>query len=169
MKETIVAPNLGQQMSFDGEAGDTLRASCVLEPGASVPMHVHLHQHERFEVRAGALEVWVDGERRRCGPGSSATIAPGVAHRFRNLGAAPVEVDISIWPALRTRLLFSRLFALDAEGKLNRAGAPGPLRLGLLTREFGDELFLLARIPPGLQLRAGRLLGRLAVRLGRTA
>lgn len=167
MKETIVAPNLGQQMTFVPVADDTLHASCVLRPGASVPMHVHLRQHERFEVRAGELEVWIDGKRQRCGPGTSATMAPGVAHRFRNRCGHPVEVDIAIWPALRTRLLFSRLFALDAEGELSRAGAPGPLRLGLLTREFGDELFLLARIPPGLQLAAGRLLGRLAVRLGR--
>lgn len=169
MKDTIDAPNLGQRMTFDRDTGDDLRASCVLRAGASTPTHLHLRQHERFEIGSGELDVWVDGRRRRFGPGSGLTIAPGVHHRFRNCSAEAVQVDITIWPALRTRRLFETLFALDADGALNRMGAPGPLRLGLLTREFGDELFLLGRVPPRMQLLVGRLLGALAVRLGRPA
>ncbi len=168
MKVTVDAPNLGQRLTFLTEGDDTLRAESVLQPKAFVPMHLHLRQHERFELIAGELDVWIAGEHRRVGPGDSATIAPGVAHRFHNRSALPVEVNVAIWPALRTRELFETLFALDRAGALNRMGAPGPLRLGLLTREFGDELFLLARVPPPLQLAIGHALGALATRVGTT-
>jgi quercetin dioxygenase-like cupin family protein len=168
MKDTIDAPNLGQRLTFLADRGDTLRAQTLLQPGAFVPMHVHLRQRETFELTSGELDVWVAGEHRRAGPGDSATIAPGVPHRFHNRSDSPVEVDVAIWPALRTRALFETLFALDRVGALNRMGAPGPLRLGLLAREFGDELFLLARVPVGLQLRLGRALGAVAARLGTT-
>ncbi len=168
MKVTVDAPNLGQRMTFLPAEDDTLRAQSLLQPGACVPMHLHLRQHERFELTAGKLDVWIAGERRRAGPGDSATIPPGVPHRFHNRSALPVEVNVAIWPALRTQELFETLFALDRAGALNRTGAPGPLRLGLLAREFGDELFLLARIPASIQLAAGRTLGALAARVGTT-
>lgn len=168
MKVTTDAPNLGQRMSFSGGGTDALRAETVLQPGAFVLMHVHLRQHERFDVTAGELDVWIAGEHRRTAPGDSATIAPGVPHRFRNRSGRPVEVSVEIWPALRTQELFETLFALDRAGALSRLGAPGPLRLGLLAREFGDELFLLARLPVPLQLAVGRALGAVARRVGAT-
>lgn len=155
-------------MTFLPAGGDTLRAESVLQPKAFVPMHVHLRQHERFEVTAGELDVWIAGQHRLVGSGGYATIAPGVPHRFHNRSRHRVEVDVAIWPALRTQQLFDTLFALDRAGALNRMGAPGPLRLGLLTREFGDELFLLARVPARLRLAVGRLLGALATRVGTT-
>lgn len=155
-------------MTFLPSEDDTLRAESLLQPGAFVPMHVHLRQHERFELTAGELDVWVAGEQRRFSAGESATFAPGVPHRFHNHSALPAEVNVAIWPALHTRELFQTLFALDRAGALNRVGAPGPLRLGLLAREFGDELFLLARIPAPFQLAVGRALGALAARAGVT-
>ena len=165
MKTTIDAPNLGQRLTFANH-DDVLRALTLLQPGAWVPMHIHLHQYERFTMRAGALEVWVNGEHRTFGPGDAATAAPGVPHRFANRSGAPVEVDVELWPAMRTRELFETLFALDRAGKLNRMGAPSPLRLGLLTREFGDEIFLLSRPSPSVQLALGRMLGVVASRIG---
>lgn len=168
MKVTADAPHLGQRMTFLPSGDDTLRAESLLQPGAFVPMHVHLNQHEHFELIAGELDVWIAGEHRRVDPGDSATIAPGIPHRFHNRSSRPVEVAVAIWPALRTRELFETLFALDRAGCLNRMGAPGPLRLGLLAREFGDEMFLLARVPAPLQLAIGRALGALATRVGTT-
>lgn len=165
---TIDAPYLGQRLTFLPGTDDRLRAASVLQPGASVPMHRHLRQHEQFTMRAGALDVVVAGRRARVGPGDEMTIEPGVPHRFHNRSPEPVEVDIEIWPALRTRELFETLFALDRAGRLNRLGAPSPLRLGLLMREFNDEAFLLARLPARAQLAAGRALGHIAHRMGTT-
>jgi quercetin dioxygenase-like cupin family protein len=168
MKVTVDAPSLGQRLTFLPSDDDTLRSETLLQPGAFVPMHIHLRQHERFELTAGELDVWAAGKRRRAGPGDSATIPPGVPHRFHNHSGLPVEVNVAIWPALHTRELFETLFALDRAGALNRMGAPGPLRLGLLTRDYGDELFLLARVPPRFQLGVGRALGAIAARAGTT-
>ncbi len=167
MKLSIEAPNLGQKMTFRFDADDDrVRADCVLAPGSSTPMHIHLRQRERFEITSGELDVWIEGKRQTVGPGGNAEFAPGEPHRFLNASSNDIEVSVEIWPALRVVEVFESLFALDRAGLLSAKGAPGPLRLGLLVREFGDELFLLAKVPVAVQLATGRALGAMAAAIG---
>jgi len=50
--------------------------------------HVHLHHADCFYVLEGELELRVDGEAVRAGPGTSVVVPPGVVHEFTSVGRA---------------------------------------------------------------------------------
>ena len=54
----------------------------VLPHGASPPLHSH-PQDETFYVLEGRVTVWIESERRECGPGAAAFAPGGVPHSFR--------------------------------------------------------------------------------------
>lgn len=152
---TLESPSIGQTITFVRTAKDTAGEELVIEalmqPGAFMPPHRHLHQEERFDVLAGTATFRVGGRRIVAGPGEQVVVPPGVGHRFRNRSGAEVRVRATLRPALRTEALFERLFRLGAEGRVNRMGAPSPRATAALIREFRDEFFYLAGIPVPLQ------------------
>lgn len=62
-------------------------------------VHTHPHAEERYEVRSGVLEVYVDGDWTDVSAGEEHTVAPGTPHTFRN--KTPVELINVHEPALR--------------------------------------------------------------------
>jgi len=63
----------------------------VVLPGQSHPEQFHKLKEETFHVLHGELLLRLDGEERICGPGSVATIAPGVRHSFESKTGAVFE------------------------------------------------------------------------------
>jgi len=78
-------------------AGD-LHTGCYLEthetrlaPGAMPhPPHHHAHE-EMFLIREGMLEVTINGQTTRLGPGSVGFAGSNEEHGVRNIGATPAE------------------------------------------------------------------------------
>lgn len=54
------------------------------------PPHRHLHE-ELFLVREGTVEVTINGQRSRLGPGSAAFMASNDEHGIRNVGTTPAQ------------------------------------------------------------------------------
>lgn len=152
---TIESPKIGQQITFIRTARDTDSAELVIEArmrrGAFMPPHRHLHQEETFDVLEGTGTFTVAGRRVVARAGEQVKVPPGVSHRFRNRTDGDVRIRATLRPALRTEELFERLFALGAQGKVNKLGAPNPITTARLIREFRDEFFYLAGVPVAVQ------------------
>ena len=54
------------------------------------PPHHHLHE-EMFLIREGTLEVTINGQTTRLGPGSVGFVASNDEHGVRNVGTTPAE------------------------------------------------------------------------------
>jgi quercetin dioxygenase-like cupin family protein len=62
-----------------------------LEPGA-MPHPAHRHTHEEiFLLREGTLEVTINGQSTRMGPGSIGFAASNDLHGVKNVGTTPAE------------------------------------------------------------------------------
>ncbi|MGB8646128.1 MAG: cupin domain-containing protein [Anaerolineae bacterium] len=66
---------------FDGEAFFG-RLLC-LQRGQAVPVHVHAHKDECFDVLQGEGTLLVDGQEVRAGPGTMLYVPVGVRHGLR--------------------------------------------------------------------------------------
>jgi len=152
---TIDSPKTGQTLTFITTAaasdGAELTIEVALRPDAFVPQHVHVSQEETFEVLAGTVTFTVDGAQVLGHTGETIVVPAGVGHAFRNRSGADARLRATVRPALRTEDLFEQLFRLGAAGKVNRMGAPNPLKSAALIREFREEFFYLAAVPVKLQ------------------
>jgi quercetin dioxygenase-like cupin family protein len=126
-------------------------------PGATAgPLHRHLHQSERFEVRSGAITVRIGRRRHVVEAGGSITIPAGRPHTFINHTDAEAHFHAYFTPPMRLEALFGELALID--------GNPGLVDAGRLMRDYREEFFYLAYVPVALQ-RAVGVLGRLVARL----
>lgn len=169
--QEIVNPEIGERMRFIQTAADTqgalLETEQWLAPGGAVAIrHVHPEQEERFTILSGSLRMEVGRGETILGAGDSVTIAPGVAHRFSNVGDTEVHFIGEVRPALRTEEMFEKMAAIT-----RREGATPDKHLGLLTTA---PLFFHYRrevavpvVPLGLQRAALAALATLARALGR--
>ena len=67
--------------------GDSVLVETIVRPGGFVAAaHVHPRQTEQFEVLPGQLGLQIGSERRQAGPGDTATVEAGTAHRIWNAG-----------------------------------------------------------------------------------
>lgn len=75
-------------------AGDALMFSIVrFDPHAAVPTHQHPHEQIGF-VLEGALEMWIDGDRRRLRAGDLYTIPANVPHGAQTQEGTCTVVDV---------------------------------------------------------------------------
>jgi quercetin dioxygenase-like cupin family protein len=158
-------PRTGQRMRFldsDEPPGALLRIETVNPPTATAePEHVHPRQESRARVVSGTLCFSLAGRERRLGPGEAITIPAGRPHFFLNDGAEDAVAIQEFRPALRTAELFTTLFALAEQGKIDARGMPSLLTLACLGPQFKEEIR--ATSPPWpLQRVAFFLLGPLA-------
>jgi quercetin dioxygenase-like cupin family protein len=72
----------------------------TLSPGKGHNFHKHPDQEEVILVIAGAVEQWVDREKRVLGPGDSAFIPAGVVHASFNVGASDAKVAAILGPCV---------------------------------------------------------------------
>jgi mannose-6-phosphate isomerase-like protein (cupin superfamily) len=165
--DSIVNPVTGERLVFELTSHDTggeyTLFDTFVEPGGAVASaHVHPYQTEIFTVIEGRLGVKRGREKLELAPGEKALIDPGTPHKFWNAGEETLRFRAEVRPALQFESLIETMFALAADGKTNKKGMPGPLRLAVIANHHFDVVRLPA-IPHVLQklaLAPGALLGR---------
>lgn len=168
--DVIENPLSGERIAFEKTGfetdGEYSAGEIVLAPhGAGPPEHVHPVIEERFRVVSGTLRARVGGEDRTVEAGESLTVPPGTPHRWWNDTAEEVRIAFEVRPALPLDRFLESVFALVHEGKSNRRGLPGLLRMAPILRRHADVLHL-ARPPVAVQRPLMRLLGIVAGLLG---
>jgi mannose-6-phosphate isomerase-like protein (cupin superfamily) len=157
----------GERLVFELTSHDTNGEYTVfdtfVEPGGAVASaHVHPYQTETFSVIEGRLGVKRGREKLELEPGELALIDPGVPHKFWNAGDDTLRFRAEVRPSLEFESLIETMFGLAADGKTNRKGMPGPLRLAVIANHHFDVVRLPV-IPHALQKLAlvpGVLLGK---------
>lgn len=142
--DTLVNDVTGETITFVETAAETGGAYSLIEvvvaPGGGVPMaHVHPIQSETFEVLAGRLSMKVGRDKIDAEPGDVFTVAPGTVHKFWNATAYPAAFRCTVAPALGFEQFIETMFALAADGKLNKRGMPNPLRLAPIANGSFDD------------------------------
>lgn len=124
-------------------AGESMEYDAFLAPGREiVGRHVHPRQTERFTVISGRVRGRVGGEERMGGPGDVQETPPGVPHVWWNDSPdEELHLRVVFIPALHTELMFERIFAWAAAGKVDKRGVPSLLRLAVLLRCYPDEFY----------------------------
>ncbi len=56
-------------------------------PGQELPVHVHEHEQEVFDILAGSGTMLLDGEAVELNPGDTILVPAGVHHGFKNTGS----------------------------------------------------------------------------------
>lgn len=165
--DSIVNPVTGERLVFELTSHDTdgeyTLFDTFVEPGGAVASaHVHPYQTEIFTVIEGRLGVKRGRERLELDPGQTALIDAGVAHKFWNAGDTTLRFRAEVRPALQFESLLETMFGLAADGKTNKKGMPGPLRLAVIADHHFDVVRL-PYVPHFLQKAAlvpGALLGK---------
>ena len=160
--QTLENPVTGERLVFRSTAADTDGASVVVEAfvepeGAVAAAHVHPYQEERFEVLAGELEFRLGKRTLVARAGDRILVPAGTPHRFENVGAGTAHFVCEVSPALGFEQLIETMFALAADGKVNRKGLPSPLRLAVIARHHFEDVRL--PFPPAWLQRLGLALG----------
>lgn len=101
------------------------------EPGFGPPRHLHHREDEIFQVLAGKLLVWCDGETYEAGPGAIAALPRGIPHTFRVISSDPAHMLMTVVPGG-----FERFFAAVAE--LSLPADTG--QMATVAENFGLEL-----------------------------
>lgn len=125
------------------------------------PVHIHPHATESYEVLEGKLDLYVDGTWRTLSAGEKASVAPGVAHTFRNASDSRTRVYNTHAPAMRFGEYFEALHRVAQSGAI-RGGRVTPkavLHLSVLMTSFKDEIRSVS--PPHAVMKVFALLGRL--------
>ena len=167
--DTLVNPVTGERLVWELTSHDTdgeyTLFDTYVEPGGRVAaMHKHPYQTEIFTVLEGRLGVKRGREKLELGPGEVALIDPGLPHKFWNAGEETLRFRAEVRPALQFESLIETMFGLAVDGKTNRKGMPGPLRLAVVANHHFDVVRLPV-VPQWLQKAAlvpGALLGRAA-------
>ena len=99
-----------------GEAFETINR---VEPRAGgPPVHLHPTAEETYEVLAGTIDVFLDGEWRRLGPGEKVVVPPGVPHTLKNDSDQEAEIVNVHSPALRFESFFREFHRLVRTGRI---------------------------------------------------
>ena len=166
--QSLRNPVTGETLVFHTTAAETdgklVVVEAFVEPdGAVAAAHVHPSQEERFEVLAGELEFKLGKRTLVAKSGDRVLVPAGTPHRFRNVGKETAHFVCEVSPAHGLEQLIETMFALAADGKVNRKGLPSPLRLAVIARHHFDDVRL--PFPPAwvqrLGLAFGAPLGRL--------
>ena len=141
--------------------GEFAEFELVLDEGALVAMpHVHPQQREDFRVATGRLDTKIGGVERVLEAGATASVAPGVPHRWGNAAAGESRVVIRLTPALRSEDFFETFCGLARDGKVTRKGIPkSPLQFAVWAHAYRNEVQPASRVA---QRIAGPIVAALA-------
>ena len=99
-----------------GEAFETIN---WVEPHTGgPPVHLHPSAEESYEVLAGTVDVFMDGEWRRLGTGEKAVVPRGVPHTLKNDSDHESQIVNVHSPALRFETFFRQFHRLVRAGKI---------------------------------------------------
>jgi len=150
--EEIVNPALHLRAVVLDSSPQLLRAEVEADRGGNGgPLHRHLRQEERFSVREGTIKVR-QGLRgsQLVGQGGTVAVPMGKPHTFEVEGEGARFVT-EFRPAHRIGEFFRALFALAAEGRLDRRGNPRLTDLAVLMQRYPEDFFYLPVVPPAVQ------------------
>ena len=103
---------LGQRYYLMALSDDTFAFEANSGPGDHVPVHIHPTQDEFILVQEGELDVKLDGEWSKAGPGDLVKMPRGVPHGYFNKSDKPVKALFWVSPAGKLKDLFDNLHDL---------------------------------------------------------
>ena len=93
---------LRDQSVFKVEPSQVGGAYAILEqtipPGGGPPLHVHRHETEIFYILEGIFELLVGGQTIPAPAGAIAVCPRDIPHKFKNVGARPARLLLTIIP-----------------------------------------------------------------------
>lgn len=108
--------------------------------GHRVAAHVHPQMTERWEVLRGEVAFRI-GDAERLARAGDVIVAPaGTTHMGRMTSEEPVQMRVSMTPALSWPEFTEELFALAERGLTDETGIPDGEALGRLLRRYSDEI-----------------------------
>jgi mannose-6-phosphate isomerase-like protein (cupin superfamily) len=103
----------------EDSGGDAFETINRVDPRAGgPPVHLHPEAEESYEVIAGTVDVFMEGEWRRLGPGEKIVVPRGVPHTLKNDSDQESEIINVHAPALRFETFFRQFHRLVSEGKI---------------------------------------------------
>jgi len=147
-----------RRVTMGGEVCLELRGS--LPPGAEgPPLHIHFQEHEEGIVHTGQLTAVVDGERIHVGPGESAELPLGSAHRWWNEGDEVLQFTGYARPVVDLDRYLQAVFEVVNAGPANRPPVVYMAHALLRHRET-QEVLMMPRLIQGVVLRVAHLFGQ---------
>ena len=108
----IENPRTGEQVVFEVRTPEILvMRSTWTRAGRRASEHLHPAMEERYDVLAGSAAFRIAGVECTAGAGEVIVVPPGTPHLAWNPTDAPVELRITMTPALRWAEFVGRLFA----------------------------------------------------------
>jgi quercetin dioxygenase-like cupin family protein len=166
-RQTIAPGDVLDSPAFDlhivvlDTSRDLLRAEVQAgSRGNGGPLHRHPRQEERFLVRDGALRVR-QGLRgaRVVEAGAEVAVPPGRPHTFEVV-SDEAHFIAEFRPAWQIAEVFRDLFALFAEGRLDRRGNPKLSDVAVLIERYPEDFFYAPIVPTAIQRLIAGLLAR---------
>jgi quercetin dioxygenase-like cupin family protein len=115
----IENPRTGEQIEFEIRTPELLSMlSTWTRPGRRAPRHLHQEMEETFEVLSGKAAFRIGGTETAAAPGEIVVVPPGTPHVAWNPTDGPVQLRITMRPALRWAEFTERLFAGENPAKL---------------------------------------------------
>lgn len=142
-RRTVENPVIKDRVTFvrtsqetDGELTEII---VELAPGGGNEPHYHTSLTESFTALEGRLGIQVGGVERLLAPGQTATVEPGVVHRFFNPSDGFVKFRGVAKPGRVGAERFVEIaYGLARDGEVNAAGYPNRLSHVALLMEMGD-------------------------------
>lgn len=104
---------LGQQYFPKTVSETTFAFEANSAPGQHVPVHIHPTQDEFILVQEGTLDLKLDGEWTKAGPGDLVRMPMGVPHGYFNKSDKPVRALFWVSPMGKLKDLFEALHDLQ--------------------------------------------------------
>lgn len=159
MAEHLVGDPVGRQRYVFRPApdGGVLHIEGWVDPGGSVPPHIHPDQEERFEILEGEMTFTLGRKKVRKGAGGVAMVPAGTRHAFHNAGDATVHMRVETRPPRDLQQFLTDFAALGRAGYMMRVGRRvlpkslgGILRTAVLVRHYRPNTLILSP-PPVVQ------------------
>ena len=128
--------------------GESLVVDNWLEPGGSLPPHLHPQQEERWSVLEGEVRFRLGDDDPMIGPADGEmVVAPGVVHAVANDTGREAHLRCYVTPPLRLQEFLEEAAAAGQQGLFSRRGRPRGLRgarwaAGFLKRYRDETVFL---------------------------
>jgi mannose-6-phosphate isomerase-like protein (cupin superfamily) len=158
--DVLESPALGLRAEVLESDRDLFRADVHARRGGNGgPLHRHRRQEERFLVHEGRLRVR-EGVRaaRFVEAGEEVAIRAGRPHTF-SVVSEHAHFTAEFRPAWEIAEVFRDVFALSAEGRLDRRENPRPRDLAALIDRYPEDFFYSALLPIALQRALARVEG----------
>src|ERR1043165_1376399 len=167
--QIIKNPKTGDVFEFLETCESTNGEKMVLQQtiktkGHLYPNHLQTLQDETFEVVAGKLTIWLDGETNVLTEGEKITLPKNIPHNHFNNHDEPVTFTQTVFPALDFEYLLENIIGLSIDGKIHNGNAG--LIQSLVTLKYLDSKIFLPAIPIALQKIAMNIIGPIGHMLG---